>query len=107
MALLLAFVYSTIELALAEILALEHARPAFHNRFITFNNVRSLALFLVTAISTEKLFLHLPAVALGWHTLFASTTKAFVTRSWTCVLTTGHHLIAHFATAPTRVIIGI
>ena len=106
-ALFLAFVHSAVELALTEIAALEHARPAFHNRFISFNAVRSMAFFLVTAICAKQLFLQLPTVALGWYTLFASTTKAFVTRPWTCVLATGHHLIANFATAPARVIIGI
>ena len=106
-ALLLTLVHSTVELAFAKIPALEHARPAFHNRFVAFDNVRSLALFLITAISTKKLFLHLSTVALGWYTLFASTTEAFVTRSWTCVLTTRHHLVADLTTAPARIIIGI
>jgi len=106
-ALFLALVHSTVELALAKIPALEHASPAFHYRFVTFNSVRSLAFFLVAAISAKQLFLHLSTVALGWYTLFASTTKAFVARSWTGVLAAGHHLIANFATAPARVVIGV
>jgi hypothetical protein len=73
-ALLLALVHSTVELALAEVSALEHTCPAFHKWFATFNGVRSVAFFLVTAISAEQLFLYLSAVALGWYTLFASTT---------------------------------
>lgn len=106
-ALFLAFVHSTVEFALTEIAALEHARPAFHNRFIAFNAVRSMAFFLITAICAKQLFLHLSTVALGWYTLFASTAEAFVARSWTCVLATGHHLIANFATAPAGIIVGV
>jgi hypothetical protein len=106
-ALLLALVHSTVELALAQVPALEHACPACHNRFVTFNGVGSVAFFLIAAISAEQLFLHLSTVALGWYTLFASTTEAFVTRSWTCVLTTRHHLVADLTTAPARIIIGV
>ena len=106
-AFLLTLVHSTIELAFAHIPALEHACPAFHNRFVILNGVRSMAFFLIAAISAEQLLLHLSTVALGWHTLFASTTEAFVTRPWTCVLATGHHLIANFAAAPARIIVGV
>ena len=106
-ALLLALVNSTVKLALAKISALERACPAFHDRFVAFNKMRPSAFFLIATISAKQLFLHLSTVALGWYTLFASTTEAFVTRSWTCVLATGHHLIANFSTAPARIIIGI
>jgi hypothetical protein len=100
-------VHSTVKLTLAEIAAFEHACPAFHKWFATFNGVRSVAFFLITAISAEQLFLHLSAVALGWYTLFAGTTKAFMTGSRTCMLTTRHHLVADLTTAPARIIIGI
>jgi hypothetical protein len=106
-ALLLALVHSTVELTLAEVSALEHSRPALYDRFVAFNGVCSFAFFLVAAIGAEQLFLHLSTVTLGWYTLFASTTEAFVTRSWTCVLTTRHHLVADLTTAPARIIIGI
>ena len=106
-ALLLTLVHSTVELALAKIPAFKHACPAFYNRFVTFNGVRSATFFLVAAISAEKLFLHLSTVALGRYALFASTTEALVTRSRTCVLAAWHHLIANFATAPARVVIGV
>ena len=107
MALLLALVDSAVEFALTEIATLEHSCPAFHDRFFTFNGVHPVAFLLVTAICAKQLFLQLPTVALGWYTLFASTTKAFVTRPWTCVLATGHHLIANFATAPAGIIVGV
>jgi hypothetical protein len=106
-ALLLALVHSTVKLPLAEIAAFEHSRPAFHNRFIAFNGVCSVAFFLISAICAKQFFLHLSTVALGWYALFASTAEAFVTRSWTCVLATGHHLIANFAAAPARIIVGV
>jgi hypothetical protein len=106
-ALLLALVHSTVELALAQVPALEHACPAFHNRFVTFNGMRPVAFFLIATISAEQLFLHLTTVALGWYTLFTSTTEAFVARPWTCVLTTRHHLVADLTTTPARIIIGI
>ena len=106
-AFLLALVYPTVKLTLAEISALEHARPAFHDRLVTFNGVRSMAFLLVTTIGADQLFLHLSTVALGRYTLFASTTETFVTRSWACVLAAGHHFVADFATAPARVVIGI
>ena len=105
--LLLALMHSTIELALTEIATLEHAHPAFHNRLITFNGVHAVAFFLIAAISAKQIFLHLSTVAFGWYALFASATKAFVTRSWTFVLATGHHLVADFATAPAGIIVGI
>jgi hypothetical protein len=106
-AFLLAFMHSTVEFAFAEIPALEHACPAFHNGVFTLKGVRSMTFFFITAISAKQLFFHLSTVALGCYTLFASATEAFMTRSWTCMLTTGHHLIADFATAPARIIIGI
>jgi hypothetical protein len=106
-ALLLALVHPAVELALAEVPALEHACPAFYHRLVAFDDVRSMAFSLIAAVSAEQLFLHLPTVALGRYTFFASSTEACVTRSWTCVLTTRHRLVTNFATAPARVIIGV
>ena len=65
MALLFAFVHAAIELTLAEVAALEHACPALDNRLVTLDNVFTLALPLVSAITAEQLLLDLPAIALG------------------------------------------
>jgi hypothetical protein len=61
---LFAFVHAAIELTLAEVAALKHACPAFDNRLITFDNVFTLTLLLISAITAKQLFLDLPAIAL-------------------------------------------
>jgi hypothetical protein len=99
--LLLALVYTTIEFPLACIPALEHARPAFHNRLIALNSMRPLTFNLVSTIGAKQFLFHLPTIALGWNTLFACATEAFMTWSWASMLTTWHDLVADFATAPT------
>ena len=65
MALLFAFVNATVELALAEVAALEHARPALDNRLVTFDNMFTLALPLVSAITAKQLLFDLPAITLS------------------------------------------
>jgi hypothetical protein len=65
MAFLFAFVNATVELALAEVAALKHASPALNNRLVTFDNVFTVALPLVSAVTAKQLLLDLPAIALG------------------------------------------
>ena len=62
--LLFAFVHATIELTLAEVAALKHARPAFDDRLVTFDNVFTLAFLFISTITAKQLFLDLPAIAL-------------------------------------------
>ena len=64
MALLFAFVHAAIELTLAQVAALEHARPAFDDWLVTFDNMFTLTLLLISAITAKQLFLDLPAIAL-------------------------------------------
>jgi hypothetical protein len=99
--LLLTLVYTTIELPLACIPTLEHARPAFNDRLIAFNSVRSLTLYFVSTIGAKQFLFHLPTIALGWNTLFACATEAFMAWSGAGMLTAWHDLVADFATAPT------
>jgi hypothetical protein len=62
---LFALVDAAIELTLAEVAALEHARPALDDWLITFDDVLALALPVVSAITAKQLLLDLPAIALG------------------------------------------
>jgi hypothetical protein len=94
-------VYTTIELPLACIPTLEHARPAFNNWLVALNSVRSLTFYLVSAIGTKQFLFHLPTIALGRNALFACATEAFMTGSWASMLTTGHDLVTDFVAAPT------
>jgi hypothetical protein len=52
-ALLFAFVDAAIELTLAEVAAFEHASPAFDNWLVAFDDVFTLALLLISAITAE------------------------------------------------------
>jgi hypothetical protein len=63
--LLFASVHAAIEFTLAEVAALEHARPALDNRLIPFHSVFSLTLPLISAVTAKQLLLDLPAIALG------------------------------------------
>jgi hypothetical protein len=105
--LLFAFVNATVELTLTEIAALEHARPAFDNWLVAFDSVFAMTLPLVSAITTKQLLLDLPTIALGWHPLFTGTAESFVARPWASVLAARHHLVAHFAAAPSGVVISV
>ena len=51
--LLFAFVDTTIELTLTSVAALKHACPAFDNWLVAFDNVFTLALLFISAITTE------------------------------------------------------
>jgi hypothetical protein len=64
-ALFFAFVHATVELTLAEVAALEHARPAFDDWLVAFGNVFAIALPLISAITAKQLLLDLPTIALG------------------------------------------
>ena len=50
---LFALVHAAIELTLAKVAALKHARPAFDNWLVAFDNVFTLALLFISAITTE------------------------------------------------------
>ena len=50
---LFAFVHAAIELTLAKVAALKHACPAFDNWLVAFDNVFTLALLFISAITTE------------------------------------------------------
>jgi hypothetical protein len=63
--LFLALVHATIELTLAQVTALEHTRPAFDKWLVAFDNVFTLTLLFISAITAKQLFLDLPAIALG------------------------------------------
>ena len=65
MALLFAFVHAAIEFALAEVATLEHAGPAFDDRFITIDGVFALALPLISTITAKQLLLDMTAIAPG------------------------------------------
>lgn len=106
-ALLLTLVYSAVEPTLAGVGTLEHASPAFHYGLIAVNGVRPLALLLVSTVGAQQVFLHLPAVAFRRNPLFAGTTESLVTRSRASVLTARHYFVAHLATTPSRVIVGV
>ena len=61
---LFTFVHAAIELTLAQVAALEHARPALDDWLVTFDNMFTLTLLLISAITAKQLFLDLPAIAL-------------------------------------------
>lgn len=63
--LLFAFVNAAIELTLTEVAALEHARPAFENWLVTFDNVFTLALPLIPTVTAKQLLFDMPAIAFG------------------------------------------
>lgn len=107
MALFLTLVYSAVEFTFAGVAALEHASPSFYKRLVTIDCVRALTFLLISTISTQQIFLYLPAVAFGRNALFAGATETFMTRSRTSMFSAWHDFVTYLAATPTRVVISI
>lgn len=104
---LLAFVFSAVKQTPAKVATIEHAIPFLNLRCLIFFFGEESTCLLTTTFAANDLFLNLPAITSCLDRYFASTTEAFVARSFTQVFTTRHHFATNFAAAPTVLIVSI